>query len=255
MRLKVLIVDDEELARKRLTRLLQKHGSEIESIREAADGLTALKWIRQEFPDLLFLDIHMPGLGGFQLLSRLKAEPFIIFVTSYEEYALKAFEEKSVDYLLKPVSQERLDKAFDKLRHLYEHSTLLLAEQTRELLRQLTRSELKQIYVITGDRIIPVPLNEITYIRALEKNTVLHTVGEQFTVDYTLEQLQENLSGDFLRIHRSYIVNTNLIREVLKWFGGRYKIILKDREQTSLTVSRRYAAKINWSLPIDRKQR
>ncbi len=246
MHLRVIIVDDEELARKRLRRMLKKYEPELEIVGEAENGGEAVERIDAANPDVIFLDVQMPGFDGFEVVRRLKSKPHIVFATAYDEYALKAFEENTVDYLLKPIEQRRLDKAVDKLRQLFEHQALRFDENVERLLSRLATAPLKRLQVKVGDRIVLVDCADIVYFDSEDKYTYLHTADQKYIVDLTLTELESKLdSTDFVRIHRSAIVNMRHMLELVKWFGGKYKVKLRDKDRTELVVSRSYVDRIH----------
>jgi len=239
-----IIIDDEELARKRLRKMLQEYGS-IEVVGEASNGEEAVERVEALKPDLIFLDVQMPPFDGFEVVRRLRHKPLIVFTTAYDEYALKAFEENSVDYLLKPIEQKRLDKAIDKLVHLQSLHGEAMASQIEQLLSHLSSPTLQRLQVRTGDKIILVDCGDIVYFEAKDKYTFLHTVDQKHLIDLTLNELEQKLDRrDFARIHRSTIVNLKFVREIVKWFGGKHKVRLKDKAQTELVVSRGYGEAI-----------
>ncbi len=245
MHLRAIIVDDEELARKRLRKMLLSYEKELEIVGEAENGQDAVEKIERSRPEVIFLDVQMPGFDGFEVVRRLRSKPFIVFTTAYDEYALKAFEENSVDYLLKPIEQKRLDKAIDKLRRVYVSSKPQIDENVERLLSRLASPPLKRLQVISGDKIILMDADNITYFEAKDKYTFLHTVDHEYIVQPTLAELEKKLDKlVFVRIHRSVIVNINFIREMVKWFGGKYKVRLKDKSGTELVVSRGYVDQI-----------
>jgi two-component system LytT family response regulator len=246
MQIRAIIVDDEELARKRLRRLLQKYRDTLVVVGEAAGGEEAVERIGVLRPDVVFLDVQMPGLSGFDVVRRLEVKPFIVFATAYDEYALKAFEENSVDYLLKPIEQPRLDKTVGKLTGILEASGVRLDDRIERVLAQLASPPLQRIKVSVGDRILLIDTRDIVYFEAREKDTFLHTAEKEYVISETLTALEGRLEKDhFVRIHRSYIVNIGFVREFVRWFAGRYKARLKDGKQTELTVSRGYADRIH----------
>ncbi len=246
MQLRVLIVDDEELARKRLRRLLKKFEPEMEIVGEAGNGEEAVERIDALRPDLIFLDVQMPGCDGFEVVRRLKWKPHIVFATAFDEFALKAFEENTVDYLLKPIEQRRLDRTVEKLRGLFERHGLQRDDSVERLLSRLAAAPLKRLQVRLGDRILLVNANDVMYFEAKDKYTILHTPEQKYVVDLTLAQLESRLDAEeFIRIHRSTIVNLRYMLELVKWFGGKYKMKLKDKERTELIVSRGYVDRIH----------
>jgi two-component system, LytTR family, response regulator len=246
MRLRVVIVDDEELARKRLRKMLKKYEAEVEVVDEARNGEEAVDRIDAVRPDAIFLDVQMPGFDGFEVVRRLKAKPYIVFATAYDEFALKAFEENTVDYLLKPIEQRRLDKAVDKLRRLFDRQALRLDENVERLLSRLAAAPLKRLQVRVGDKIVLLDTADVAYFEAKDKYTFLHTTDQKYIVDLTLAELESKLdTTEFVRIHRSTIVNLKHMLELVKWFGGKYKMRLKDKGKTELVVSRGYVDRIH----------
>ncbi len=245
MHIRAIIVDDEELARKRLRKMLQGYEKDLEVVGEAENGQDAVDKIEALHPDLIFLDVQMPGFDGFEVVRRLQFTPFIVFTTAYDEYALKAFEENSIDYLLKPIEQKRLDKAVEKLQRVYSSSKPHINENVERFLSQLAYPPLKRLQVKSGDKILLIDTDRVTYFEAKDKYTFLHTVEHEHIVELTLAELEEKLDKlSFVRIHRSVIVNINYVREMVKWFGGKYKVRLKDKPGTELVVSRGYVDRI-----------
>ena len=158
----------------------------------------------------------MPGFDGFEVVRRLRSKPFIIFTTAYDEYALKAFEENSIDYLLKPIEQKRLDKAVEKLQRLFTSSKPQIDENVERLLSRLASPPLKRLQVKSGDKILLIDTDTIVYFEAKDKYTFLHTADHEHIVEPTLAELEEKLDKlTFVRIHRSTIVNINFIREMV----------------------------------------
>jgi len=244
--LRVVIVDDEELARKRLRKMLGKYEDVLEVVGEARDGKEAVEVVDKLTPDAIFLDVQMPGYDGFEVVRRLKSKPHIVFATAYDEFALKAFEENTVDYLLKPVEERRLEKAVEKLRRLGDRTSLHLDANIEKLLSRLAANPIKRLQVKVGDRIVLVDLKEVVFFEAKEKYTFLHTTDQEYIVEQTLAELESRLDAtEFVRIHRSTIVNVKHIQEMVKWFGGKLKVKLKDKKNTQLVVSRSYVDRIH----------
>ncbi len=252
--LRLLIVDDEPPARRRLRKLLeplQKEGR-IAMLEEAADGSEALAKLHQQPFDLLLLDVRMPELDGFEVLERIDPDrrPFVIFVTAYDDYALKAFEAHAIDYLLKPVNQKRLLEAIARVEQL-QTATLRKAQEERlaRLLDWLeaqqqantlgpesTAPYLEQLSVTYRDRILIIPVTRLVSAEIHDGITRLYVLDEeaglpprlrQHVVNYTLDQLEARLNPhDFLRVHRSAIVQLRHIQALIPWFSGRYKLVL-----------------------------
>ena len=245
MNLRALVIDDEELARRRLRKMLLKYEGELQVVGEARNGEEAVEKIEFHHPDVIFLDVQMPSFDGFEVVRRLRQKPFIVFTTAYDEYALKAFEENSVDYLLKPIEEARLDKAVEKLRRFFSAPDVHLDANLGQLLARMTSPPMRRLQVKTGDKILLVATEDIVFFEAKDKYTFLHTLNQEYIVDLTLADLEKKLDKEnFIRIHRSSIVNVKFIQELVKWFGGKYKVRLKDKTQTELVVSRGYVDRI-----------
>lgn len=237
---KTVIIDDEELARLRLIRLLKNYSDTVEIIGEAVNGEDGLKKIEDLRPDLIFLDIEMPVYNGFEMLSRLKHSPRVIFTTAYDQYAIKAFEEDSIDYLLKPVEMERLELTIKKLEKISKPEEISLPIES--LLKQLrVKKDRKTLTVKIGDRILLVKPEEIAYIQAEDKYVFLCCVdGKKHLTEFTVTSLEEKLPDTFIRINRSTLINTDQISEIRKGFNGSLIFIMKDKEKMKLSSSRRY---------------
>ncbi|MGH7598565.1 MAG: LytR/AlgR family response regulator transcription factor [bacterium] len=239
MRYKTIIIDDEPLALQRLERLLQPYGDIVEIVDRATSGLDAVEKINAAKPDLIFLDIQMPELNGFEVLDRLTHLPWIIFSTAYDEYALKAFETNSIDYLLKPVDPERLKKALEKLQRLTGDETDAWREQLQKLLAGMKAPAAKRIQVRIGDHIRFLNPKDIYFFRAVDKYVEAHTFDESFLLTETLNQFEADLpSGDFVRSHRSAIINLNHLDEIIRQAPDHYRARMRDKKRTELPVSR-----------------
>lgn len=234
---KTIIIDDEQLARQRIKRLLAAY-DEVDIIGEAENGQEGLAIIEQLQPDLIFLDIEMPILNGFEMLSKLKNHPKVVFTTAYDQYAIKAFEEGSIDYLLKPIELERLDKTIKKLKQTNLAAAAPIAIE--DLLRQINgKKSIKTLTVKIGDKILLVKLSDIVHIQAEDKYVFLHTVdGKKHLTDFTLSTLEEKLPEEFVRIHRSDMINTDYIKEIRKGFNGALIFVLNNLNETRVTSSR-----------------
>lgn len=245
MRHRTILIDDESLALQRLERLLQPYSATVEIIDRATDGESAVDKVNAQRPDLIFLDIQMPELNGFEVLERLQHLPWIIFSTAYDEYALKAFETNAIDYLLKPVDPERLRRALEKLQRLTGEEQKAWPQQLQQLLAAFKQPSLKRLQVRSGDRIRFVQIKDIYFFRAEDKYVVAHTFEEAFVLDQTLNQLEAELpADDFVRVHRSAIVNLNRVAEIARSFGGNYHVRMKDKQNTQLPVSRQAKANL-----------
>ncbi|KAB2968155.1 MAG: response regulator transcription factor [Thermoanaerobaculia bacterium] len=242
-RLRVLIVDDETLARSRLRRLLDgEEGVEIAG--EAASAEEARRLVASERPDLLFLDVQMPGEDGFELLESLPAEsaPAVIFVTAFDQHALRAFEVHALDYLLKPFDRERLRLSLERAREaLARRAPGELGEQLRMMLQELRgeQQHLNRLVIRSVGRIVFVAASEVDWIEAAGNYVRLHIGKDSHLLRETMSSLETRLDPRvFARIHRSTIVNIERIRELQHIFHGDYAVLLRDG--TKLTLSRGY---------------
>lgn len=248
--LRAYLVDDEPLAIERLTRLLARFdGLTISgSATDPSQALAELQSAQGKSIDVLFLDIQMPGMNGFELLSQLPEQPCVVFTTAYDQYALRAFEVNSIDYLLKPVEAEQLERALNKLNRMRpparpewqqkpEVATLLkeLAANLREDRQEFPR----RIATRVGERISFLDVDQVTHVMASDKLTYAIVNGRQHCVDQTVSELEHRLDpAHFLRIHRAVLVNVDWIQELNSWFGGKVVVTLKDAQRTQLTVAR-----------------
>jgi len=244
------LVDDEPLALERLHRLLALHG-ELRVAGSATDPAQAVEFLNSgahETVDVLFLDIQMPGLNGFELLARLTVQPLVIFTTAYDQHALRAFEANTIDYLLKPIEPEQLDRALGKLGRFrpvaqaeWQRSPDLPA-LLKDLAASLRRGESaypRRIASRVGERISVLALDEVTHFVAEAKLTYAVAGGRRHSVDHTIADLERRLDpARFLRIHRAVLVNVDWIHEVDSWFAGRVVLSLKDAQHTRLPVAR-----------------
>jgi two-component system LytT family response regulator len=254
--IRAYVVDDEPLAVKRLTRMLQATGR-VELVGSSSDPDAALEFLRAHPVDALFLDIQMPGLTGFELLERLDRQPFVIFTTAYDRYALDAFEVNSIDYLLKPIEPERLDRALDKLERLRmgtEGSEASgrgadLKALARELAAQLSAgtstdaaskpATLFRIASRVGERTTVLDVSRISHFSAKDKLTFAILGGREHVVDYTLTELEARLDARrFMRIHRGTIANIGFVQELFPDVDGGLLVRLKDEQKTELSVAR-----------------
>jgi two-component system LytT family response regulator len=255
---RAFLVDDEMLALKRLRRLLQATGR-IEIVGSTTESSTALKFLLNESVDLLFLDIQMPGMNGFELLAKLATQPAVIFTTAYDKYALRAFEVNSIDYLLKPVDPEQLERALKKLDLLRETGrSLELRAQIQSLITQLAnrfssapRVSTDRICSRVGDRIMFIELDQITHFFSEDKLTYAATEIKNYIVDHTISELEQKLeTRGFVRVHRATLINLRFVDELHRWFSGRMLIRMKDKNRTELTVSRDHVKSLKEKLNL-----
>jgi two-component system LytT family response regulator len=234
--MRILIVDDEAPARERLKRLL----ADIEGVElcdEAADGLQAVELIERRQPDLVLLDVQMPGLDGFGVIAALEEPPPIVFVTAYDEYAIRAFEVNALDYLLKPFSQERLEKA---IRRAQEAQTdeQGMASRLAPLLESLSSQShyLPRLAVRDRDHLRVLNTDEVDWVGVENEQTFVHAGGKAYPIKQTLADLEARLdSTRFFRAHRSVVVNLDRVKEVVPWFKGSHKLRLTTGEEVELS--------------------
>lgn len=238
---KTIIVEDEELTRNGLKKKLE-HFDEIDVIDEAENGIEAVAKINEQKPDLIFLDIQMPGMNGFEVLQNLDYMPIVIFTTAYDEYALKAFETNSIDYLLKPIEEERLAKSIEKLNKFAsgDNKKVEFDSNISALLNEIRNKQekLSRIHIKIGDEIIFVNTSDIYFFKADNKYTSICTFDNEYIINDTLASLEEKLPQNFIRIHRGFIINSDHLNKLKKWFGGKYVAVMKDKNKTEIPVSR-----------------
>ena len=242
-RIKVLIVDDEPLARRKIREILLED-PEIEVIGECGSGKEAVAEIRKKNPDLLFLDVQMPGMDGFGVVKELGTQlPLIIFVTAYDQYALHALEVSALDYLLKPFDSERFEKTVRRAKTtIRQERNGDLTHGVQVLLQELQKKSgfLERLVIKTGPRVFFVKTDEIDWYEAEGNYVRLHMGKESHLLREAISNLETQLDPKkFLRIHRSTIVNVDRIKELQSWFHGEYHVILKDGTQLLLTRSYR----------------
>jgi len=237
MAMRAFLVDDEALALKRLQRLLAAT-QRVEIVGMSQDPVEAVPKILEAKPDVLFLDIEMPGMTGFEMLAQLQPQPWVVFTTAYDRYALEAFGTNSVDYLLKPIEAANLDRALDKIERL--RGTAATPPAMAELIRRLTAPPYPdRVASKVGEKIEFVDLDQVTHFFASDKLTFASTPAKNYAVDYTIQELELKLDpGKFVRVHRATLVNVAHVQELHSWFAGRMMVRLKDPKHTELTVSR-----------------
>lgn len=242
MSLTIFIIDDEGPVRRELKHLLGRI-EDVAIVGEAASGTAALPEVRALLPDLVFLDIQMPGLSGLELsylFGDLPKKPLLVFVTAYEEHAVKAFELDALDYILKPFTQARLSRAVDKARRFLRLGEEATVSQTAS---GPGPAQERRIPLYDGERIVPTLPKHIFFITSDDGRISVHAVHGRYTVKSTISELEDRLvPHGFFRAHRSHLVNLNHVAEILPWTGGSYKLIMSDRERTEILVSR-YNAK------------
>jgi two-component system LytT family response regulator/two-component system response regulator LytT len=258
MDLRAVVIDDEQLARDELGYLLGQLGG-VEVIGQAGNGVEALSTIDRLRPDVVFLDVQMPGLNGFEVARRMlksQHESQIIFVTAYDQHAIEAFEVNAVDYLLKPVEQARLELAVQRAKRRIEAdridrsgdggvrtATPAGLDAQLEKIIQLVgerQGRRERLAIKVGERFLLVQADEIIYASLADESIAVVTAQLAGTSNFrTLDELQERLDPDvFWRVHRSHLVNINKIKEIVPWFSRNYILRMKDAKQTEIPVSR-----------------
>ncbi len=246
-KIRALVVDDEPLARERVLTLLQQE-TDVEVVAECSDGGQAVSAIQQHSPDLVFLDVQMPGCDGFEVIQNIGIDrmPMVIFVTAYDQYALRAFEVHALDYLLKPFGKERFRETLKHAREGLERRRA--GDLGRRLLALVNDVKpepprVDRLVVKSGGRVFFLRTDEIDWIEAAGNYVRLHLGSENHLFRETMNRMESRLDTKrFARIHRSRIVNTERIKELQPWFNGDYIVILRDG--TRLTLSRGYREKL-----------
>ncbi|WP_027340283.1 LytR/AlgR family response regulator transcription factor [Halonatronum saccharophilum] len=253
-KLKFIVADDERPARKELIYML-KDIEELNLVGEAKDGIEAIELIKEEKPDLLFLDIQMPGKNGIEVAKEILTyfkNYIVIFITAYDQYALKAFEVNAIDYLLKPFEEDRLLDAIAKVKRIYSTSAYIRFEENlKDLIDTLDNNlESKKVddndfcinkFPVRGKRgnIKLILSKDIVAIYTKGRNVYAKTNNQEYQIDFNLLEAEEKLKGcEFLRVHRSYLINLNLVKEIIPWFKGKYQVVMMDEKQMRIPISR-----------------
>lgn len=225
MRQRAVLVENEELSLARLRRLLQGFPQDIEIVGEAMDGPSAVAVLGAQRPDVVFLDIDLPGCDGFQVLGELEHQPSVIFTTAFREHAVDSFKTRVVDYLLKPIDADAVARSLTKLRAVGRSQRFPSRMRCRE-----------------GGREVVLKIGEVLYFQADNKYTSVRTVSREFLIETPLIDLERKLDPEsFLRIHRSTLVNIAWIAEIRRAYDGKLTVVLNDAKNTELPVSRMYA--------------
>lgn len=237
-----LIVDDEQLARDELAYLL-KNFPEIEVLQTASNGLEAVRAIEELEPELVFLDVQMPGLDGLGVIGKLRQKggplPHFVLTTAFDQYAVEAFRVEALDYLLKPVEKERLSESVARIKRVFEDRQNVEERPSDSAALKLSPQRTK-VLVKTNNRNLIVDAQEIIYATIDDGLITIVTSHFEGQSNYrTIEELQSNLDADiFWRVHRSYLVNINRIRELIPWFKSSFQLRMDDKKQTEIPVSR-----------------
>ena len=255
MNITCVIIDDEKPARERLKRLLADH-PDLELIGEAANADEAARLIDDKNPQLCFLDVRMPEGDGFDVVARVKRLPRVIFTTAYDEYAVRAFEVKSLDYLLKPFSKKRFAEAVGRARQSLEAPPT--SDEILQLLREI-KTEVhgtpsgpgvpRRIPARRGSKVLLLDPAEVFWFEAEETLVFARTAEGRFLVESTVGELEQKLSPEFFRTHRRYLANVSQIAEILPGDAGTYRIVMNDPERSKVWLSRRQARKLRELIP------
>lgn len=247
MKARALIADDELNLAEHLRTMLEKSWPEAEILPLAGNGLEALRAIDDEAPEVAFLDIRMPGLTGLELAGRIEARTHVVFVTAYDQYAVEAFDRDAADYLLKPVTEERLAKCVERLKRKLRGAesppqlSEMLARIARAIPGAATAGKLRWIRALKGEEVQQIAVDEVLYFQAADKYTCVITRAGESLIRTPLAELAEQLdAGTFWQIHRGTLVNMNEVASTRRDLGGRVHVRLKDGA-TELPVSRAYA--------------
>jgi two-component system, LytTR family, response regulator len=251
MKISVLIVDDERPARDELVYLL-KDFPDVVVVGQGKNGVEALTLIRELNPDLVFLDVQMPGLDGFGVIKKLvdkkASPPFFVFVTAYDQYAVRAFEVNAVDYLLKPIERGRLERALERVSRMLKASESAFEKLGRlvHMMEERPAAQSGKLVVKSANRLVLVDSADIIYATIADGVISIVTKDLEGQSNFrTVEELQSNLDPKiFWRAHRSYLVNINRIKEVVPWFKGSYQLKMQDRRETEIPVSRAQTRKL-----------
>ncbi len=249
--LKALIIEDENLAAQRLKKLLLPYQEEVQIVGEASDGKEGLALIEELQPDFIFLDIQMPVMTGLEMIMQLEKQPFIIFTTAYDEYALRSFEENSIDYLLKPIQPKRLDKAIKKLLEItaLQQPKLIEVNQLQEIVSQLQEPKtLRMIRAKVGDKIVMVRLENVLYLKAEDKlTTVVTTDGKEYYITPSLSTLLPKLPENFMQVNRAHIINEDGIYEIRKTFNRKLLFEMSNNEKITASSAFSGILKERWN--------
>ena len=250
-KIRTVIVDDEDLARERIQSLLEQQ-PDIEIVGLCSDGTSAIETIDREHPDLVFLDVQMPGMDGFEVVENLDPEhmPAIVFVTAYDGHALRAFEINALDFLLKPFDQARFEKALERARSQVNRDRSSLIDARLVSLLEGLHEERKypeRLIVKSGGRVFFVRTEDIDWVEASGNYVKIHAKGEAHLIRESMKNMETKLDAKiFVRIHRSAIVNIDRIKELEPWFHGEYVVIMRDG--TRLTASRVFSERLSTAI-------
>jgi len=251
LKITTLIVDDEQPARDELAFLLRSI-PDVEIVGQGKNGVEAVNLVRELNPHVVLLDVQMPGVDGFGVIKRLLEKkvklPFFIFATAYDQYAVQAFEVNAIDYLLKPIAKPRIEKAIQRVRRLLETSDTTSQKLDRlvQMIEERPASHKGKLVVKSANRLFLVDAEDVIYASIEDGVISIVTTDVEGQSNFrTVEELQANLDPKvFWRVHRSYLINVNHIKEVVPWFKSSYQLKMEDRKQTEIPVSRAQTRKL-----------
>jgi two-component system, LytTR family, response regulator len=240
---RTLIIDDEVLARERLKRLFENFENVFKIVGEAVDGDQAADMIESLKPDIIFLDVQMPGKNVFTMLTEIRHKPFVVFCTAFDHYALDAFNSNSVDYLIKPIEIERLRCTVEKLEKIEERSSNGTLNSVLEAIKKMEpRQTPTSIPHKVGDKTIFIKLEQVVFFQSEDKYSNFYNAeGRAFISDQSLKTLEEKLPENFVRVSKSVILNRNFVNEVHKYFRGKVVFIMHDVNKTKITSGSAYS--------------
>jgi two-component system LytT family response regulator len=243
--MKAFIVEDEVPAMIRMKEIIKSSPQDISICGEASIGEVAIQKINKLRPDVIFLDIQLPDINGFEVLAKITCSPYVIFTTAYSEHALKAFEYHSIDYLIKPIEQEKFNSALKKLEDIKVKSTQDVFQNMDHFMQMVQKPKSTTLAVKERDRIMLLNLDEIAYFEADDKYVnVCCANGKRHLLSKSLSQLELELPPQFHRIQRSFIVNQNYVVELERHFKGRFVLKLIDQKKTTIKTGEMYLSKV-----------
>ncbi len=252
MNYRTLIVDDEQAARDRLDRMLVQLNAPCDVIGKAANGFQALSMINEVKPDVVFLDIDLPGINGIELLRHCSFDPFIIFTTAYDTYAIDAFEAKTISYLVKPISETRLLSAIGKLLKMARIPVESLATILGPIAGPSAAAPLPLLPVKSGETITLLKTDSIVRICAEGKYTLISTKDKKYVSNYSISELEERLESPyFIRVNRSSIVNLKHVLEMRKMGVGKYKLIIDGVDGEDISIGKNYYDELKLRLKME----
>lgn len=247
--IRLLIAEDEIPQQDNLISLLKPHESRIEIVGTASNGNDALQLVKTLMPEVVFLDIKMPGMTGIEVAKQIAGQSRIVFITAYDQYAVQAFENEAIDYILKPVTAARIQKTIERLeKHFHNPSDIIdLYDRIESIIKVLENSSpkehLKLIRVKTGSQINFIPASKVVFFKAEEKYTIVRTSDKEYLINTPIKELENQLDPDsFWRVHRNSIVNITRIQQIQRSFSNQMLICFKNIDER-IKVSRRYESR------------